>query len=262
MTIKFVAEIGSNWDPERPQASITELFMAAGRAGADYVKLQDFSPISEMDRPDWWKESSEPWELDGKLLSQLMNTAYMAGTQLFTSVFTYQATRRAHINRFPYIKVASGEIFNHTLLANVGTTGLPVILSVSSGKATKIDDLEASLSFLAKRRHVTLLYCLADYPADASFAMETMEPALDALKPFATAGIDVLPQVGWSSHVAWPGAVKVAVAAVSTGAQMIEMHLRMDGVTPDGAPDNDVWSLYPEQFKSVVEAVRTSDVRV
>ena len=135
-------------------------------------------------------------------------------------------------------------------LFSIGVRVKSAIMSVSPDKVVSPADLSDSLGRLGKDQPVTLLYCLADYPAGGALAFLTMKAALESIAPYATAGI------GWSSHVPYPACMGVAEKAVTCGATMIEAHLRVRGTTPDNAPDSGDWALWEGQFKELVEVVK------
>ena len=128
-------------------------------------------------------------------------------------------------------------------------------MSVSPYKAINPIDLLTAFYYLGRKTPVTLLYCLDEYPVEYPIlAQETVALGMEVLTIYATAG------VGWSSHVAYPAAVNVALAAAEAGAEMIEVHLRVRGITPDGAPDNGDWSLWEDELAELVEVVRGATV--
>jgi len=251
-TVTIVAECGSNWNPADPLESGKALIRAAAEAGADCVKFQDWFPIAEMNRPDEWKARCAPWTLDPTWISALRKTAGRYKLGFLCSVFTTAAVARAIRHNYDAIKIASSEIANLDLLRRIGRLHLPVWLSAGLPGPRNKDVLAAvmALGRLAQR-HLVVLHCENAYPS----AGKDVGAKVAALQQLSVAGGPGL-TVGWSSHVAYPDAVAVAVEAVQAGAVVIEAHLRLQGVTPENAPDNGAWSLWPEEFAIMAQEVR------
>lgn len=245
--VVIVAELGSNWDPVDPLESCRQLIQAAAGAGADAVKMQDWHPIEEMDRPVEWKKRCGPWTLPPGVLPILRRHALGQGVDFLCSVFTLSAVARAVRNRYPAIKVASSEIGNEALLRRMGR--LSVDFWISTGGAT-YKAVEWALRCLGgvARRHTTLLHCTTEYPTPPERA--AIGRVAKLARRFGT-------PVGWSSHVAYPDAVGLAAEAARLGATVVEAHFRAEGVTPDNAPDNGPWALWPEEFAELAEAVKS-----
>jgi len=246
-SVIIVAECGSNWDPADPLESGKALIRAAAEAGASHVKFQDWHPIEEMDRPDDWKARCAPWTMQPAWIPALRREAGKRGLGFLCSVFTMEAVSRAVKYDYPAIKIASSEITNLELIRRIGRLRIPVWLStgVPGPRNKNVQTAIYTVGRLALR-NLVLMHCEAEYPApgkDAGTKVAGLRKAFDV-------------SVGWSSHVAYPDAVGVAVEAVQAGAVVIEAHLRLQGVTPENAPDNGAWSLWPEEFAELVRAVR------
>ena len=139
-------------------------------------------------------------------------------------------------------KIPSGEITNLPYLRLIAQQQGPVILS--TGMAT-LGEIESALTALEDsgkpRKLITVLHCTTEYPAPYSQvnlkAMQTIKHAF---------GVDV----GYSDHTK---GIEVAIAAVATGATLIEKHLTLDQTLP--GPDHRA-SLEPSQFSDMVRSIR------
>jgi sialic acid synthase SpsE len=235
---KIVAEIGSNWTPGNLDSALAMVRLAA-ECGADLVKFQDWYPLEDFNRPQWWKEKyGQKWELSPSWLNALATEALRLGIDFFTSVFTESAIGR--IGMSGPVKVASGEIGNQELLLEINERLSPrhrVYLSVPHNRQGALIFASAWL----RSCDVTLLHCVTEYPAD--------DAHLEQLRYLREFGLPV----GFSSHLPYPQVIE-AVRQMGDLA-VLELHLR-SRETPADCPDNGEWALYPDQFKEVVEVIR------
>lgn len=249
--VKIIAEIGSNWDPARPRNSIIEMIEAAAEGGATHVKLQDWAPIRQTNRPAGWKKRCAPWTLPYEHLPAWLDCARTLGLGFFCSAFTVPAVRRARGFKYDLVKIASSEIRNEALLRAAGNSGLPVM--ISTGEASGLGDVAAAVFDVMKmggpNAEIILMHCIAEYP--------TVLEHLELWRIPMLAGLGY--EVGWSSHVAAEHAALAAAWAVELGATWVEAHLRVDGVTVDSCPDNGDWSLWLDEFEEMVTAVRDAE---
>ena len=244
----YVAEAGVNHagDPARAR----ELIDAASDAGADAVKFQAFDP-DELVAPtaatadyqqrrtdaESQRELLDRYDLDGETYRELATYARERGIPFLSSPFDPASADLLASLDVPAIKIGSGELTNHPLLAHVAELGLPVICS--TGMAT-MDEVAAAYRVLADAE-VALLHCVSAYPtepADVNLAaMDRLAERFDA-------------PVGFSDHTTDPETPAMAVAA---GASMVEKHLTVDRSLP--GPDQAA-SLEPEELAESVRLAR------
>lgn len=243
----IVAEIGSNWVDLESALSMVDL---AKEVGADCVKFQDFR-VDAMNRPQEWKDANRRWE--NVPVQPLHQRAHELGIGFLCSVWDEVSLMQAMTYDYTAIKIASSEIINQDLLSLINDhyRRLPVWLSVPHDHQGYVIP---ALTWL-NRCKVTLLHCVAQYPAESP-----QYKKYDQLKEFG------LP-VGFSSHLRYiwndgqPGVIakKRATHAakwfVKNGAVVIEAHLR-GHTTPKECPDSGAWSLQPSQFAEMIKAVR------
>ena len=248
MKVQIVAEIGSNWDPGAPLESCEALIDAVAEAGADFAKFQDWHPLKRFNRPDWWKEKSGRWTLDPGVLTKLRAHAQGRGVGFVTSAFTPQAVERAQYHSI--VKIASSEIGNQDLLLRVGrSAGKLEQVWLSLGEVENVFQVSTAISRLARHR-LCLLACVAEYPV--------CRP-LDLWDSFTFAQQFGAVDLGVSSHIAYPHCRAMIQQLVQRGAGVVEVHVRLRGVTPDDAPDNGPWSLWIEEFADLVRMIRRMD---
>jgi pseudaminic acid synthase len=254
--VYIVAELSANHNQNFDQA--VRILHAAKEAGADSVKLQTYTADTITLRSDkeyfriaggtlWdgrilhdlYQEAFTPWEWQPKLKA----IADGLGMHLFSSAFDDSAVDFLEEMNVPAHKVASFELVDIGLIQKMARTGKPLIMSTGMASADEISEAIAAARD-AGATEIALLKCTSAYPAPAEEANLCMIPEL-ARRFACPAGI--------SDHTM---GIAVPVAAVALGACIIEKHLclrRADG-GPDGA-----FSLEPQEFKAMVEAVRTTE---
>jgi N-acetylneuraminate synthase len=223
---------------------------AAAKTGIDGIKFQThiadaestpaepwrvkFSRQDET-RYDYWKRMEfreHEWE-------GLRKHAEGSGLQFLSTPFSmeaFQLLQRVGVSAW---KVGSGEVTNAPLLEAMAKTGLPVILS--SGMSSLAETDAAVAIFKQNKNDLTILQCSTTYPC-----------------PPEQIGLNMLPvfreryscKVGLSDH---SGTIYPSLAAVTLGAQMIEVHvtLNREMFGPDVSS-----SLTTSELKQLVEGIR------
>jgi pseudaminic acid synthase len=254
--VYIVAEISANHHQRLEEAQ--ELIRAAGKAGADAVKLQTYtpdtltipcenqffripsgSPWGGRTLYDLYAEAYTPWEWH----ENLKEVARKVGITLFSTAFDPGAVRFLEDLDMPAYKIASFEMVDLPLLRRVGETGKPVILS--TGMAT-LEEIREAVQTLRQtgNTQISLLKCTSAYPAPPSEMNLRTIPHLAATFQ--------LP-VGLSDHSL---GLAAPVAAVALGACILEKHLTISRSEP--GPDAG-FSLEPDEFKLMVEVVRETE---
>lgn len=247
MSVRIIAEIGSNYQPNNLQSAL-DMVQIAADCGADVAKFQLYR-VDQLDRPQEWRDRCRLWELPFDWLGPLSSKAKELGLGFLCSVFSVECAELIRRHFSGPFKIASSEIGNQQLMHFVNR-GKPLLLEDDFG-ATRVylsvphnrqSAVIPALTWLSNCQ-VTLMHCVSEYPAENSH--------MDKLSTLAELGLPV----GWSSHAKWPLAISAAVDAVRLGAVAVEAHLRSEA-TPENAPDSGAWSLWPEEFSEMVKAVR------
>ena len=228
----LVAEISANHNQNLALALKT--IESAKRAGADFVKLQTYTPDSltiDSSAPYFRIDSGTAW--DGQTLYELYKQAYTPfewheeifaharslGIGIFSSPFCARGVELLEKLECPMYKIASFEITDIALISLVASTHKPII--ISTGIATReliLDALEACER--AGNSDITLLHCVSEYPAKLEDANILAMPNL------ARYGV----KYGLSDHTIGISegdrgcADLCAILAASLGASMIEKH--------------------------------------
>ena len=254
-SVYIIAELSANHNGslERAKKSIR----LAAECGADAIKIQTYTADTltiDCDNEyfrigggtlwdgrtlyDLYKEAYTPWEWH----ADLQAVAHECGLGFFSTPFDDTAVDFLEELGVPMHKVASFELVDIPLLKKIGSTGKPVIMS--TGMASR-EEVQEALDALRTSgcSEITLLKCTSAYPAAPEDANLQTIPAMAA--EFGCA-------VGLSDHTL---GIAVPVAAVTLGAKVIEKHFTLS--RDDGGADSG-FSLEPDEFKAMVEAVRTA----
>lgn len=251
----IVAEMSANHNQGFDTA--VKIIEAAKEAGADAIKIQTYTPDTitiDCDNEnfiiaetlwkgrklyDLYKEAYTPWAWQ----QDLMQVAKKNKINFFSTPFDITAVDFLEKINVPVYKIASFELVDLPLIRRVARTGKPLIMS--TGMATLAEIEEAVQTARAEGNNkIILLKCTSAYPARPEDMNLTTIPHLG--QAFG------LP-VGISDHTL---SISVPVAAVTLGARVIEKHLTLSRDMP--GPDN-AFSLEPDEFREMVEAVRTSE---
>ena len=253
--VYIIAEMSANHNRDFDRA--IRIIHAAKEAGADALKLQTYTPDTltiDCDNEyfrikdtiwegrtlyDLYKEAYMPWEWQPKL----MEVAQKLGIDLFSTPFDKTSVDFLEEMNIPAYKVASFEIVDIPLLEYIASKGRPMI--ISTGMAT-LEEIEEAVqaSYSAGAKQIALLKCTSGYPASPD------EMNLCTIAHLRET-FDV--PVGLSDHTT---GIAVPVAAVATGACIVEKHLTLSRSIP--SPDS-AFSLEPPEFKAMVKAIRIAE---
>ena len=250
-----VAEISANHNGSLESA--LALVRLAKDAGADAVKIQTYTADTMtldvdneffrvrggtlwdgMSLYNLYQQAHTPWEWHGAIFAE----ARSIGIDCFSTPFDESAVDFLEQFDPPCHKIASFELVHHPLLRKVALTGRPVILS--TGMAT-LREIAAAVEVLRDSgcQNLALLKCTSCYPAPPEEANLVRIPHM--AQAFACV-------CGLSDHTL---GIAVPVAAVALGASIIEKHFCRSRNEP--GPDS-AFSLEPEEFKTMVDAVGTA----
>jgi N-acetylneuraminate synthase len=251
-----VAEISANHNQSFEEAA--RLVEVAADAGADAVKLQTYTADTmtlevESDTfrvgegtlwegrylHELYREAATPWEWQPRL----RELALAKGIELFSSAFDPSAVDFLERMDVPAHKVASFEIVDLELIAKMAATGKPLILSTGMASADEVDRAVQTARD-GGASELALLKCTSAYPAP---------PDEMNLRGILSLAERYEVPVGLSDHTM---GIAVPVAAVTLGAVIVEKHFTMSRSVP--GPDS-AFSLEPQEFRSMVEAVRTAE---
>ena len=254
--VYVVAELSANHNQDFDQA--VKIIQAAKDSGADAVKLQTYTadtitiacdrePFRIAGGTLWdgrtlhelYREAYTPWEWQPKL-KQVANDL---GMDLFSTPFDESAVDFLEEMKVPAHKLASFELVDIALIQKMARTGKPLIMSTGMAAAEEIEEA-VQAARQAGATQIALLKCTSSYPATADDMNLRTIPEL--ARRFAV-------PAGLSDHTMGNA---VAVAAVTLGACIIEKHITLSRTSK--GPDSE-FSLEPQEFKAMVEAIRTTE---
>jgi len=223
----FIAEISANHCGNFKLAK--NLIKCAYVNGADAVKLQTYTADTMTIKSDkkYFKIKQGLWK--GYTLWDLYNKAHTPlkwhkelfkygkslGIKVFSTPFDDTAVDFLEKLKCPIYKIASFEMTDLNLVKKVSQTQKPII--ISTGMAN-LEEIETTVRVARRNRakDITLLYCVSNYPSSINdFNLKNIKILKDKFKC----------KVGLSDH---SKDNRVAIAAVASGAEVIEKHIALD----------------------------------
>jgi N-acetylneuraminate synthase len=225
---KVIGEIGINWAGD--YETLYALTDMAFEAGVDYVKLQIRTPELCVPREQWNLPRS--W-FDGTPMTYIEYRRRMeipldklreydeyvrrnyGEKRLFASAWDVPSLNLI-VEEFdwPYVKIPSAMLTNHTLLKWAIERGRPVI--VSTGMST-IEEIDEAVALFPESYDLTLMQCNSAYPIrnDSEVDLGVLRTYRERYKR----------PVAFSSHHQSP---LVAIYSAFFGAEMVEVHIVTD----------------------------------
>ena len=255
--VKIVAELSGNHLGSINNAK--ELIIAAADSGADFVKLQTFTPDTitlnidsddfrvAKNHPLWpgehlfslYEKVYTPWEWH----KELFDFAKSININIFSTPFDLTAVDFLEELNSPIYKIASLETGDIQLIKYIAQTRKPIIASTG---ASTLEEIDLMVDTIKKynSNELTLLVCTSAYPSQIKDAHLNR---INFLKNrYGTS-------VGLSDHTL--GSI-TSTSAVSLGATLIEKHLCLSRKL--GGPDSG-FSTEPAEFKELVRICRETE---
>jgi sialic acid synthase SpsE len=252
----FIADIAANHDGDLERAKA--LIWAAKEAGADCAKFQHFLAGkivsstgfdelgSQMAHQSSWKRSVvevyDHYHTRRDWTGALVETAKAAGIDYMTTPYDVGALD-SQIDHIPAVKIGSGDITFHELVARCAEKGKPILLATGAATMTEVED--AVELILARNRQLVLMQCNTNYSgSEENFASVNLR----VLQAFALHWPGMV--LGFSDHTPGHSAV---LGAVALGARVVEKHFTDDNARE--GPDH-AFALNPRTWREMVDATR------
>lgn len=246
-----IAEAGINHNGDIERAR--QLALAAQAVGADAVKFQTFTAEDLMTESagvsahlDAGAGREDVYTfvkriaLTSDIHQALWNECSEANFNIFSSAFSPASVALLEELGSAVYKIASMDLDNLPLLAEIGRTGKAIVLSTGMGTLAEVDRALDTIH-RAGSSEVVLLHCTSQYPT---------EPADVNLRAMDTLGAAFGTPVGFSDHTIGN---TVPFAAVARGAAVIEKHFTLDKSWP--GPDQAL-SADADEFHALVAGIR------
>ena len=164
------------------------------------------------------------------------------GVDFIDTLCSPSTVKLTEMTKIDKIKIASRDLTNIPLLNEIGKTNLDVILSTGMAGKKEIDN---ALKIIDDGvRHVSILHCLSQYPAEYSrLNLSSIKKLQQIYGKEHT--------IGYSDHSIGS---HIPLAAVAMGAKIIEKHVTLDrnmkGTDHKGSAE-------PQEMKELVHNIRT-----
>jgi len=247
----IIAEIGSNHNGDMHLAK--EIIDAAKSCGCDAVKFQSFNDKSLICKAEY--ESNTKYNDSAKKhfgsLEEMVKKYYLREEQHYELkeycdnigiIFSSSPFSNAEVDLLikldvPYLKVASMDINNYSLIRHMASSGKPILLS--TGMAT-IAEIKKAVNIIETEGNsqIILLHCISIYPPDYQDINLNNITMLQQTFPYP---------IGFSDHSI---GTHIPVAAVTLGSCVIEKHFTIDKGLPGW--DHEI-SADPSEMRIIVE---------
>ena len=148
------------------------------------------------------------------------------------------------------LQIGARNMQNYTLLREVGHTDKPVLLK--RGLASTIEEWLMSAEHIVSQGNAQVILCERGIRTFETYTRNTLDlNAIPVVKELSHLPVIVDPSHGTGIRNKVAPMARAAIAAGADGL-MIEVHHDPDHALSDGAQ-----SLYPEQFRELVEQIRT-----
>ena len=217
----IVAEISANHCGKKK--IFLDSIRSAAKNGADLIKIQTYEAkdISINKVFSFGNEKKNIWKLYKKAQTPfswqkpLFDYAKKLKIKSFSTPFDMNAVDLLEKLNCPIYKIASFEMTDLNLVKKVSQTKKPII--ISTGMAN-LEEITTTIKVAKKNgaKDITLLYCVSNYPSSiADFNLNNIKILKDKFKC----------RVGISDHSTDN---RVAIAAIASGAEVIEKHIALD----------------------------------
>ncbi len=246
-----IAEIGHNHQGELKTA--LQMIEVAANCGVDAVKLQKRDNRAlytkayydrEYDNPNsygkTYGEHREFLEFGESEYRELMACAEDKGVDFMATAFDFESVEFLEKLGVKSYKLASGDITNTPLLECIAKLGKPMVVSTG---AAAVEELKMAYEVITGfNKKLTMLHCVAGYPADYQDLNLSFITTMKQMFPEAT--------IGYSGH---DNGILAGVVAYMLGARVVEKHFTLNRSLKG---TDHKFSLEPEGMRKQVRDLR------
>lgn len=206
-------------------SQMNQLYNSPNSFGKTYGEHRGVLELSDMEHLEVYKHAKK-FGLD--VVETLCSIGCLSLLRLFTPDF---------------LKVASRDITNLPLLASMGETKIPIILSTGMAGKKELD--EALMIITRYHSNISILHCISQYPTyPDNLNLKTITYLKNHYGQY---------RIGFSDHTI---GIAAPIVAVGMGAQIIEKHITIDrnmkGTDQSG-------SLGPDGVNRMVRDIRVAE---
>jgi len=247
----IIAEIGSNHNGDMELAR--KIIDAAKSCGCNAVKFQSFNDKSLICKAEYelnTKYNDSPKKHFGSL-EEMVKKYYLREEQHYELkeycdnigiLFSSSPFSNAEVDLLikldvPFLKVASMDINNYSLLQYMALTGKPIVISTGMATLAEIDN---AVHIIEKEGNsqIVLLHCISIYPPEYKDIHLNNITMLQQAFPYP---------IGFSDHSI---GTHIPLAAITLGSCLIEKHFTIDKGLPGW--DHEI-SADPSEMRIIVE---------
>lgn len=251
--VEIIAEIGNTHEGS---VELAKCFISeAHNAGVDAVKFQyhifEEESLDSAPNPPYFKAESRKNYFDRTSFNyeqwlELKKFAAGLNLKFYCSPFSIKAAQILNDVDIDGFKIASGEVTNLPMLAEIAKFQKPIILSSGMSSLAEVKNATNEIISVWPNADLTCLQCTSKYPCPPELA--GFRFISDLRKDFN--------RVGFSDHTL---GMASAILAVSCGAEVIEKHFTLSKLMygPDAS-----FSLEPSEMKTFVHEIRSAYIAV
>lgn len=250
--VYLIAEAGVNHDGDLARAK--SLIDVAADSGVDAVKFQTFAAdrlVADAAPTATYQDATTDADSQSELLAryelsrdahvELRDKCHDRDLEFLSTPFDPASADFLDDLDVPAIKLGSGELTNHPLIAHVAAFDRPIILSTGMGTMAETREALAAIRAVDQNADVALLHCTSAYPTavdDVNLrAMQRMAETFDV-------------PIGYSDHTM---SAEMPGFATAAGAAIVEKHVTLDRSA--SGPDHHM-SLEPDELGRAVTLAR------
>ncbi len=241
MTVKFIAEIGSNHNRDISRAR--SLIEMAAEIGCWGVKFQLFE-AEKLYAPEFKEKikKMKEWELPRSFIVPIAMKCKECNVKFICTPFDLEAVDYLK-STVDYFKIGSYELLWTTLIEKVAATKIPWMFSAGMTEDITLIGQTIGRGLKMGNCPMAVLHCNSNYPAKPEHCNLSRIKDLAAFTNY--------PAVGWSDHTRNP---ELVLNAIGCGASIVEFHFDLEDRQGFESAFGHCWK--PAEAKSLIERAK------